>query len=148
MDNRMPYDNTIQAKKTYYRGTWYDSNTEAKIAEAFDDLGIVYEYHRQCFRDKRFPYGQYTPDFHLPNTDQYVEVAWALDQRHRGNLTTFCEMMGYTDADGTKALFIDSSGNVRRCWLFEGVLLSRKSNVENIFEAAEHPGSVMRDGTV
>lgn len=137
----MPYNDNYKAKKTYYRGTWYDSNTEAKVAEALDDIGIAYEYHRQCFRDKRFPYGQYTPDFHLPNTDTYIEVAWALDQRHRGNLTTFCELVCSYDPDNLwRVWFVNSDGNVYACHLNQGMLRIANAPIHNLFNAAEHPG--------
>lgn len=137
----MPYDENIRAKKTYYRGAWYDSNAEAKVAEALDDIGIVHEYHRQCFRDKRFPWGQYTPDFHLPNTDTYIEVAGVLDQRHRGNLATFCEIIGSNDANnGWRVWFVDSEGNARACYLEGNQLKMRNAPIPNVFYAAEHPG--------
>lgn len=136
----MPYNDNFRAKKTYYSGTWYDSNTEAKVAEALDDIGIVYEYHRQCFRDKRFPWGQYTPDFHLPNSDTYIEVAAVFDQRHRGNLTTFCEIIGSNDPNNEwRVWFIDSDGNVRACYLDNGQLKLRNAPFQNVFYAAEHP---------
>lgn len=136
----MPYNENIRAKKTYYNGTWYDSNAEAKVAEALDDIGLVYEYHRQCFRDKRFPWGQYTPDFHLPNTDTYIEVAGVFDQRHRGNLTTFCEIVGSHDANnGWRVWFIDSDGNARSCHLENGMLKMNDAPIPNVFYAAEHP---------
>lgn len=85
---------TYQAKRTFYRGTWYDSNLEARVAESLDALGVAHEYHRQCFRDARFPWGQYTPDFHLPNEGAYVEVAGVFDERHQRNVATLCDIMG------------------------------------------------------
>lgn len=137
----MPYNDNYRAKSTFYRGVWYDSNTEAKVAEALDDIGIVYEYHRQCFRDKRFPWGQYTPDFHLPNTDTYIEVAGVLDQRHRGNLTTFCEIVGSCDPGNIwRVWFIDGEGNAKACHIENGMLRMQSAPVANIFYTAEHPG--------
>ena len=136
----MPYNDYYKAKKTFYRGTWYDSNTEAKIAEALDDMGMVYEYHCQCFRDKRFQYGQYTPDFHLPNTDTYIEVAGVLDQRHRGNLTTFCELVGsYDPGNAWRVWFVDGNGNAYACHLSQGMLTMAKAPIPNLFDAAEQP---------
>lgn len=108
-----------RAKKTNYHGTWYDSMLEAKVAEAMDDLGIVHEYHRQAFRDRSFPYGQYTPDFHVPDyrkvegwagdgplNDMYVEVCGVFDERHRGNVEALAAILG---KDGAVAV-IDGDG--------------------------------------
>ena len=92
-----------KAKKTFYRGKWYDSNFEAKVAESLDDHGVAYEYQRQCFRDKSFPWGQFTPDFHIPDArnslgidtgmDFYVEVAGVFDGVHKAKVDTLSRML-------------------------------------------------------
>lgn len=92
--------NRYQAKKAYYNGTWYDSNTEAKVAESFDGLGIVWEYHRHVFRDSRLRYKQYTPDFHLPNTEQWIEVCGVFDERHENNVGVLCDILNAKPGDG------------------------------------------------
>lgn len=79
-----------QAKKTNYRGMWFKSNLEAKTAEAFDRLGIRWEYESRCFRDYRYSGGQYTPDFWLPDNHTYVEVVGRPDDRHVQNAIVFC----------------------------------------------------------
>lgn len=84
----------FKPKRTLYRGQWFESNLEARTAEAFDSLGIPWEYESVCTRDRRYRGGQYTPDFHLPNEDTYVEVVGRIDQRHADNAEVFCETMG------------------------------------------------------
>ena len=79
-----------QAKKTNYRGIWFKSNLEAKTAEAFDRLGVRWEYESRCFRDCRYSGGQYTPDFWLPDNHTYVEVVGRPDERHLQNAIVFC----------------------------------------------------------
>jgi len=73
---------------------WFKSNLEAKTAEAFDLLGIRWEYESRCFRDRRYSGGQYTPDFYLPDVYTYIEVVGKPDARHIGNAKVFCETQG------------------------------------------------------
>ena len=68
---------------------WFKSNLEAKTAEAFDRLGIRWEYESRCFRDYRYSGGQYTPDFWLPDAYTYVEVVGRIDDRHFFNALRF-----------------------------------------------------------
>ena len=82
-----------QAKRTNYKGMWFKSNLEAKTAEAFDRLGIRWEYESRCFRDRRYSGGQYTPDFWLPDAYTYVEVVGRIDDRHYNNAITFITNM-------------------------------------------------------
>lgn len=116
------------AKKTEYRGVWFRSNLEAKVAERLDGLGIAWEYETRCFRDKRFSGGQYTPDFWLPECYTYLEVAGVIDERHMNNALVFCETQNVNNpsddpsfndippllAEDTPAyFFIDGTGEVR-----------------------------------
>lgn len=96
----------FKAKKTFYNGVWFDSNLEARAAEAFDALGIRWEFHTICFRDRRFPYGQYTPDFKLSD-GRYVEVAGVFDDRHAQNTVVLTDLLGST---GEKPLLIVVNG--------------------------------------
>ena len=98
------YNKRIKAKKTLYKGIWFKSNLEARVAEAFDKLQVEWSYEHMCFKDFRFHGGQYTPDFYLAKQDLYVEVAGVWDERHVDNarvLTTDygLELMG-VDGDG------------------------------------------------
>ena len=132
-----------EAKRTYYHGTWFRSNLEARVAQALTALGIAWEYERQCFRDERFPHEQYTPDFHLPNSDAYVEVCGEFDARHRANASVLCELLGST-RDSPRVVVVGGDGDMRGCWVEGGRLLSRRARwrvesgveVGNIFDAA------------
>lgn len=131
------------AKRTYYHGTWFRSNLEARVAQALTALGIAWEYERQCFRDERFPHDQYTPDFHLPNSGAYVEVCPALDERHRANVSVLCELLGST-RDEPRVVVVDGSGDITGHWVAGGRLRGRRARwrgkgggeVGNIFDAA------------
>jgi hypothetical protein len=133
----------FQAKRTFYHGTWFKSNLEARVAQAFTTLGMPYEYERQCFRDERFPYEQFTPDFHLPNTDAYVEVCGSFDQRHRSNVHVLCEIVGST-RDDPSVLVINSRGDVFGYYVESGEVGCRQAAWElpsggktmNVFDAA------------
>jgi hypothetical protein len=131
-----------QAKATNYHGTWFRSNLEARVAQAFDRLQIAWEYERQCFRDERFPYDQFTPDFHLPANDIYVEVCSELDERHRANVRVLCEIVGSVEEGPTVAV-VDGSGTLRDYWVADGRLMARRAKwpaiggtTDNVFEAA------------
>lgn len=97
----------FKAKKTFYSGVWFDSNLEARTAEALDALGIQWEFHADCFRDRGFPYGQYTPDFKLGD-GRYVEVAGVFDERHSRNAQTLARLLG---AGGDAPMLIVVNGN-------------------------------------
>jgi len=59
-------------KRFYYRDTPFRSSYELRVAQAFDRLGIRWEFEPQ-----RFDLGgsmTYLPDFYLPDEGMYVEV--------------------------------------------------------------------------
>lgn len=78
-----------QAKRCLYRGTWFKSNLEGKVAESLDRLGIRWQYEPVVVRGPQFVGGQYTPDFYLPEMICYVEVAGVWDDRHARNAGAF-----------------------------------------------------------
>lgn len=80
----------IAAKRTKYRGIWFKSSLEARVAEALDELGVAWEYESRGFRDKAYSGGQYTPDFYLPDLHVYIEVVGRIDERHLRNAQVFC----------------------------------------------------------
>lgn len=96
-----------RAKRTFYKGIWFDSNLEARTAEALDALGIQWQFHADCFRDSRFPYNQYTPDFKLAD-GRYIEVAGFFDERHEMNARVLSMLLG---AGGDKPMLIVVDGN-------------------------------------
>ena len=79
----MTYDKNIRPKKTLYRGVEFDSRLEARVAEAYDALGIGWEYHVKAFQGSGFAYGRYTPDLWLPGEGLHVEVCHSFDERHQ-----------------------------------------------------------------
>lgn len=81
----------IAAKRTKYRGIWFKSSLEARVAEALDELGVAWEYESRGFRGSRYRGGQYTPDFYLPELSVYIEVVGRIDDRHLHNARVFCQ---------------------------------------------------------
>jgi len=71
----------LRAIPTTYHGIEFRSKLEAKYAQAFDRLGIVWEYEGHGFR---FDDGTcYCPDFYMPEIDTYFEVKGVLDEESR-----------------------------------------------------------------
>lgn len=71
----------LKAIPTTYHGIEFRSKLEAKYAQAFDRLGIVWEYEGHGFR---FDDGTcYCPDFYMPEIDTYFEVKGVLDEESR-----------------------------------------------------------------
>ncbi len=66
----------LKAIPTTYHGIEFRSKLEAKYAQAFDRLGIAWEYEGHGFR---FDDGTcYCPDFYMPEIDTYFEVKGVL----------------------------------------------------------------------
>lgn len=83
----------MQAKKTYYKGIWFKSSLEQKVAEALDNLGIDWGYEDHKLVDDRFEFGCYTPDFYLPEMSTFIEVAGNWDYRHQKQAIVFHKVM-------------------------------------------------------
>lgn len=60
-----------QIKKIKYKNIWMRSSWEIKYAKYLDSKNIVWKYEF-----KRFDLGNttYTPDFYLPETNEYIEI--------------------------------------------------------------------------
>lgn len=86
-------------KRTLYRGTWFKSNLEARVAESLDALEIEWEYETVCLRGAKYPYGQYTPDFWLPELHAHVEVTGRIDEKHLSNALAACDDLGVENPD-------------------------------------------------
>ena len=130
-----------KAKKTYYGGTMFDSNLEAKTAQALDALGVKWSFHEVCFRDSDFPYGQYTPDFHLEERNAFVEVAGVFDERHKKNVYTLCKILG-SESDDPCVIVVDGNGDMSGYFVEDGALKFRTAafgdgRTSNLFEAAQ-----------
>lgn len=103
----------MQAKRTFYGGTWYRSMAEARTAESFDRLGIPFEYESIAVRGPGFECGRYTPDFHVMLPDAIVEVAGVWDGRHARQARALCEALGIEGPEamaGTLFLSVDGRG--------------------------------------
>lgn len=88
-----------QAKRCLYNGTWFKSNLEGKVAEALDRLGAEWQYEPVVVRGRDFIGGQYTPDFFLPASSCYLEVAGRWDERHDANARAFFREAGCAEWD-------------------------------------------------
>lgn len=88
-----------QAKRCLYNGTWFKSNLEGKVAEALDRLGAEWQYEPVVVRGTAFAGGQYTPDFFLPASNCYLEVAGRWDERHDANARAFFREAGCAEWD-------------------------------------------------
>lgn len=100
----------LKAIPTTYRGIEFRSKLEAKYAQAFDRLGIVWEYegHGFAFDDGTW----YCPDFYMPEIDTYFEVKGYInkDSMHKIEMLAYDErkrvVIGHADGSIT---FIDNS---------------------------------------
>ena len=67
-------------KRPYvYRGVRMKSKLETHVAEAFDNLGLRWEYEPVTFCGSAYRAAQYTPDFYLPDLNCYVEATGTWD---------------------------------------------------------------------
>lgn len=69
----------IVSQPTHYRGTWFDSRTEAKWPVAWDLLDLVWRTDPLKIVD--YSGRGFIPDFYLPQIELFVEVA--SDDEHR-----------------------------------------------------------------
>lgn len=96
----------LKAIPTTYRGIEFRSKLEAKYAQAFDRLGIVWEYegHGFAFDDGTW----YCPDFYMPEIDTYFEVKGVMDEaseRKVKMLAEECKWVVVGGPDGTMTLY-------------------------------------------
>lgn len=91
---------SITSQPTPYRGTWFDSRTEAKWAVVWDLLAM--EWRPDPIKIADYSGRGFIPDFYLPQLELYVEVA--SDDKHRQAVKTDrCKALA--DATG-KAVFL------------------------------------------
>ena len=69
---------TYQAQRTQYKGVWYRSKLEAKVAQALDNLGIAFTYEPQGYKLSNGMW--YRPDFWLPYAKQFIECKGKMDE--------------------------------------------------------------------
>lgn len=75
-------------KRFYYKGCAFRSSWELRVAQAFDALGVRWEYE-----SRRFDLGSqtYAPDFYLPDGDCYWEVKGYFGPKSRRTIALFRE---------------------------------------------------------
>lgn len=96
----------ITALETLYRGVLYRSRLEARWAVFFDALGIRHEYEPQGFQTT---WGNYLPDFWLPQFSAYAEVKpTGFTREQKGKCAEV--------AHGTKCAFILLDGQPDAQW--------------------------------
>ena len=62
----------VTAIETYYKGKWFRSRLEAKWAVFMDELGVIWEYEPEGFKNED---GEcYLPDFFLPILNCFLEI--------------------------------------------------------------------------
>lgn len=70
--NRLANQNNYANGKFFYKGIYFKSMYEVKVAQAMDRDNIKWEYEPKVFK---LDYKDvYTPDFYLPEIDKYLEV--------------------------------------------------------------------------
>jgi hypothetical protein len=76
----------LHSKKTKYRGIWMRSGWEKKYAEYLDKQNIKWLYE-----SKTFDLGNttYTPDFYLPETNEYIEIKGYLRNSSKNKMIKF-----------------------------------------------------------
>ena len=97
----------LKAIPTTYHGIEFRSKLEAKYAQAFDRLGIVWEYEGHGFR---FDDGTcYCPDFYMPELDTYFEVKGFVDDDSKRKIQLLameCKRVAIGLADGDVGLLV------------------------------------------
>lgn len=97
----------MKAIPTTYRGIEFRSKLEAKYAQAFDRLGIMWEYegHGFAFDDGTW----YCPDFYMPEIDTYFEVKGVMNdasERKVVNLAKELKRVVVGGPDGDARIYV------------------------------------------
>lgn len=119
----------LKAIPTTYRGIEFRSKLEAKYAQAFDRLGIVWEYegHGFAFDDGTW----YCPDFYMPEIDTYFEVKGVMDEESERKVNllanegkwvvvghpdgSFDLYEGWVSSDGDRGVCVTKNAHIGRC---------------------------------
>lgn len=130
----------LKAIPTTYHGIEFRSKLEAKYAQAFDKLGIVWEYESHGFR---FDDGTcYCPDFYMPEIDTYFEVKGVMDDNSRNKIRMLA-------SEGKEIVVGDASGKINFChfWPYDDEELRRyfKWCIEYDEEPKPYKGGFSKD---
>jgi len=76
----------LHSKKIQYKGIWMRSTWEAKYAKYLDNQNIKWLYEPKTFDLGKITY---TPDFYLPQTDEYIEIKGYLRKNSKNKIRLF-----------------------------------------------------------
>lgn len=86
-----PYSRAKGGKRVDLNNMYFRSAWEANIARYYNFAGIKWEYEPKTFVFQNITRGSvsYTPDFYLPETDQWVEIKGWMDGKSKTKLKRF-----------------------------------------------------------
>ena len=109
-NNGVNYGDDVQAQRDWYNGIEFRSKLESKTAQAFDNIGIAYEYEPDGYKLTNGMW--YRPDFYLPDARQFVECKGVMSS------TDSAKIIGLVEDEGMPVLAISYNNAmlVMRCW--------------------------------
>ena len=104
------YDSTIKAQADIYNGIEFRSKLESKTAQAFDNIGIRYEYEPSGYKLTNGMW--YRPDFYLPDANQFVECKGVMSS------VDSAKIVGLVEDEGVPVVVLsyDNAMIVMRFW--------------------------------
>ena len=81
-----------QAQKDWYNGIEFRSKLESKTAQAFDNLGVKYEYEPDGYKLSNGLW--YKPDFYLPDAHQFAECKGVMSNEDSAKIVGLVEDTG------------------------------------------------------
>ena len=86
-----PYSRARGGKRSDLGNRYFRSSWEANIARYYNFIGVKWEYEPKTFVFENITRGSvsYTPDFYLPDTDEWVEVKGWMDGKSKTKLKRF-----------------------------------------------------------
>lgn len=86
-----PYSRAHGGRREDLENRYFRSSWEANIARYYNFMGIKWEYEPKTFVFENVTRGSvsYTPDFYLPETDQWIEVKGWMDSKSKTKLKRF-----------------------------------------------------------
>ena len=91
INQEKPYSRAKGGRREDLNNQYFRSSWEANIARYYNYLGIKWKYEPKTFIFENITRGSvsYTPDFYLPETDQWVEVKGWMDGKSKTKLKRF-----------------------------------------------------------
>lgn len=88
-----PYSRARGGKRADLDNRYFRSAWEANIARYYNFIGVKWEYEPKTFIFQNITRGSvsYTPDFYLPDTDEWVEVKGWFDGKSKTKLKRFAK---------------------------------------------------------